>query len=89
MQHSGLLVHVWRSVSALHGHRLDGAWLLYAFTWKFLELVWPQHWRWSRRPLAHFVELLDGLRRSRILQGSLRLLEPVGRRVIDLGGVLA
>lgn len=89
MQHSSLPVHVRRSMCTLHVHRLDGLRLLHAFTRKFLEIVRPQHRRWSRRPLAHFVELLDGLRRSRVLQSSLSLLDPVGERVIGLGGVLA
>lgn len=86
MPHSS---HIWRSVSALYVHRLDVARLLHAFTWKHLELIRTQHWRWSRRLLTRFVELLDGLRRSRVLQGSLSLLDPVVRRVIGLGGVLA
>ncbi len=89
MQCSSLPVHVWRSMCTLHVHRLDGLWLFHAFTWKFLELVRPQHQRWSRRPLARFVELLDRLRRSRVLQGTLSLLDPFGERVIRLGGVLA
>lgn len=88
MPHSSLSLHVWRSVSVLHFHRLDVTCLLHAFTWKRLELGRPQHWRWSRRPLTRFVELLDGLRRSRVLQSSLSLLDLVGERVIGLGGVL-
>lgn len=86
MPNMGLSVCVWRSVLMLDSHRLD---FLCTLTWKCLKLCWPQNPRWSRSPLSRFINLRDGLRRSRVLQGCLSLLVSIGECVNSLGSVLA